>query len=161
MHLVSLNSHVLAAYKYRRPTRGATRPPGATASKKHLQQQPLSSATTSAATAPAPAPEGSTRAHGREEGEAPIRGVGCFAGDVSGTQSTRQKSGTSREAYVTLVTTSKYLIGAEVLAKSLRAFCATRPLVALVDTSLPVCIHACVSHKYATNLRISVHFHAT
>ena len=47
-----------------------------------------------------------------------------------------------KEAYVTLVTTTKYLIGAEVLAKSLRALAASRPLVALVDVSLPVSVLA-------------------
>ena len=55
-----------------------------------------------------------------------------------GESSTRQQSGGGREAYVTMVTTAKYLIGAEVLAKSLRAFRASRPLVALLDSSLPV-----------------------
>ena len=45
---------------------------------------------------------------------------------------------THKEAFVTLVTTSKYLIGAEVLAKCLRSFRASRPLLALVDASLPV-----------------------
>ena len=42
-----------------------------------------------------------------------------------------------RQAFVTLVTTAKYVVGAEVLAKSLRAFRASRPLLALVDSSLP------------------------
>lgn len=41
-----------------------------------------------------------------------------------------------RQAYVTVVTTAKYVIGAEVVAKCLRAFGATRPMVALVDTSI-------------------------
>jgi hypothetical protein len=50
--------------------------------------------------------------------------------------------GGGKEAFVTLVTTSKYLIGAEVLAKSLRAFRASRPLLALVDSSLPVMLAA-------------------
>eukprot|EP00802_Teleaulax_amphioxeia_P016235 Tamp_16349.p1 GENE.Tamp_16349~~Tamp_16349.p1 ORF type:complete len:378 (-),score=87.61 Tamp_16349:336-1439(-) len=56
---------------------------------------------------------------------------------TGGTPGDAGPQGGDKEAYVTLVTTSKYLIGAEVLAKSLRAFHASRPLLALVDSSLP------------------------
>jgi hypothetical protein len=60
----------------------------------------------------------------------------------SGTNGMEGHGQVEKEAYVTLVTTTKYLIGAEVLAKSLRALAASRPLVALVDASLPVSIRA-------------------
>jgi hypothetical protein len=58
-------------------------------------------------------------------------------GPTAGAGVASSKKGSVRQAYVTLVTTPKYVVGAEVLAKSLRAFNTTRPLVALVDTSLP------------------------
>jgi hypothetical protein len=61
---------------------------------------------------------------------------------TGGTPGDAGPQGGDKEAYVTLVTTSKYLIGAEVLAKSLRAFHASRPLLALVDSSLPVMLAA-------------------
>ena len=51
---------------------------------------------------------------------------------------------------MTLVTTTKYLIGAEVLAKSLRALAASRPLVALVDATLPVWINMHARGAYSS-----------
>ena len=44
--------------------------------------------------------------------------------------------GGGREAYVTVITTAKYAIGAEVVAKCLRSFGTSRPMVALVDESM-------------------------
>jgi lipopolysaccharide biosynthesis glycosyltransferase len=49
----------------------------------------------------------------------------------------KRAQSTAKEAYVTMVTTAKYVIGAEVLGKCLKSVGTSRQMVALIDTSLP------------------------
>lgn len=50
--------------------------------------------------------------------------------------SSPSSTGTHKEAYVTLVTTESYIVGAQVLAKSLRETRTTRPIICLVTSNL-------------------------